>query len=292
HIWGSNDTSGHQDLQIQWTVKNPGGGIVENYSDWSYDRPPGDNHQFIGGRFDLSSAGQYTIAVQLRMNKNSPVTVDSYSGALCTVAGGGLQPPECETLSAEDIFRNKATIVGRLLETSYWSQVYVYFEWGKTTGYGNTTVQVMMYEGNEGREFQAVLEGLTPETTYHYRAVVEAKGFRSDEVGPGYGADMTFTTEESLEELIEVYKERYYWDYNSTEGAYEPFTIPLGDGGGYQFNFRNISRRTLNNVETFVSFRYPDGDAGPGTSGGPYSMEDGKTRVKSLHWTFDIKGTW
>ncbi len=85
HIWGRNDTSVTQDLGISWVVRDPDGGIVEEYSDWSYGHGPGDDHQFIGGRFDLEKLGAYTLNVDLLMGSpDSPVVVDSYEGDLCT----------------------------------------------------------------------------------------------------------------------------------------------------------------------------------------------------------------
>ena len=60
HVWGRNDTLKRQDLGISWTVKDPDGAIVEQYSDWSYGHGPGDDHEFLGDRFDLGKEGTYT----------------------------------------------------------------------------------------------------------------------------------------------------------------------------------------------------------------------------------------
>ncbi|KKL80038.1 hypothetical protein LCGC14_2008810, partial [marine sediment metagenome] len=86
HIWGRNDTSIRQDLGIHWQIRDPNGSLVEDYQDWSYDHGPGDDHEFIGGRFDLDKGRSYTIAVSLFMNPEAPVIVDSYTGTLCEVA--------------------------------------------------------------------------------------------------------------------------------------------------------------------------------------------------------------
>lgn len=86
HIWGRNDTPVTQDLGISWVVRDPDGEVVEEYSDWSYGHGPGDDHQFIGGRFDLDKAGTYTLKADLLMGgPDNPVVVDSYQGNLCTV---------------------------------------------------------------------------------------------------------------------------------------------------------------------------------------------------------------
>lgn len=97
HIWGRNDSSKTQDLGIVWTVKDPDGVVVEEYVDWSYGHGPGDDHEFIGDRFDMVKEGTYTIEVYLVMGTyDNPIVVDSYQGALCTVT---LEiPPEYELI--------------------------------------------------------------------------------------------------------------------------------------------------------------------------------------------------
>lgn len=117
------------------------------------------------------------------------------------VASIPLKPPEGETIGASDITHDSAIVRGKLIDTNFWSNVDVYFQWGKTTSYGKTTPKIRMYEGDEGKEFYTeLLHYLEPSTTYHFRAVVEAVGFRSGEVEPGYGSDMTFTTEAEVVE--------------------------------------------------------------------------------------------
>ncbi|MBA7686034.1 hypothetical protein ES703_94468 [subsurface metagenome] len=102
HIWGRNDASVPRHMGIQWVVKDPDGVVVEDYEDWvsvflaKIELDPGDDHEFIGGRFDLDKEGTYTIAVSLLMNPDSPVVVDSYEGDLCTTT---LEvPPEFELI--------------------------------------------------------------------------------------------------------------------------------------------------------------------------------------------------
>ncbi|MBA7535587.1 hypothetical protein ES705_27845 [subsurface metagenome] len=93
HIWGSNDTTVTQALGISWLVRDPDGGVVEEYSDWSYGHGPGDDHQFIGGRFDIDKAGIYTLKADLLMGSpDNPVVVDSYEGALCVTTE--VPPPD------------------------------------------------------------------------------------------------------------------------------------------------------------------------------------------------------
>ncbi len=87
HVWGRNDMVTTQRMGIGWTVTDPDGAIVEEYGTWEgwpYT-PPGDDHEFIGGRFDINKVGAYMIAIELRMNFDDPVVVDSYVGLLCQV---------------------------------------------------------------------------------------------------------------------------------------------------------------------------------------------------------------
>jgi len=86
HVWGRNDTDATQALGIRWLVYDPDGALVEDYWDWSYGHGPGDDHEFIGGRFNLDKPGNYTIYITLSMNPAAPEIVDSYYGTLCTVA--------------------------------------------------------------------------------------------------------------------------------------------------------------------------------------------------------------
>jgi len=96
HIWGRNDMAISQKLGIHWIVKDPNGIVVEDYQDWEFGTTgPGATHEFIGGRFDLNKAGAWTISISLAMNPDSPLTVASYAGGLCTVAAA---PPTEYTL--------------------------------------------------------------------------------------------------------------------------------------------------------------------------------------------------
>ena len=63
------------------------------------------------------------------------------------------------------------------------------FEWGETVAYGNTTPT---QSRTTGQTFSQPIGGLSPGTTYHFRA------FATNGAGTGYGADRTFTPQELL----------------------------------------------------------------------------------------------
>lgn len=87
HIWGRNNMSTAQRMGIYWIVRDPDGITVEEYSTWEAwpYTAPGNEHEFIGGRFGLNKPGLYTIWCALMMNAESPLYVDFYDGALCPV---------------------------------------------------------------------------------------------------------------------------------------------------------------------------------------------------------------
>jgi hypothetical protein len=99
-----------------------------------------------------------------------------------TLPGG--VPPSVFTLFAWPVGSRSAVVWGWLPNMGGASSVKVYFQWGKTTGYGsNTGQQTMRHPGI----FIAVITGLTPRTRYHFRAVAVGNG-------TSYGRDESFTT--------------------------------------------------------------------------------------------------
>ena len=98
-------------------------------------------------------------------------------------------PPAADTLAATDIAASSAKLHGNLTSLGTAGIVNVCFEYGTTAGYGATTpVKTLMGAGL----FADNLSGLTPATTYHFRARADG-GIH----GTAYGIDLTFTTAES-----------------------------------------------------------------------------------------------
>jgi phosphodiesterase/alkaline phosphatase D-like protein len=93
-------------------------------------------------------------------------------------------PPSVVTVAAWPLGPRTALLWGRLTDMGTASSVEVYFEWGKTTGYGfETRHQTVKHP----RIFVAILTNLTPGTRYHFRAVAVGNG-------TSYGDDKSFTT--------------------------------------------------------------------------------------------------
>ncbi len=101
-------------------------------------------------------------------------------------------PPQAQTNAATAVSLTGATLNGSVdpegQPTTYW------FEWGTTKSYGQEVPVPAAEAGSEesSQHFDQALEGLTPDTKYHYRIVASNCG--GCEEGTTYGADQVFTT--------------------------------------------------------------------------------------------------
>jgi uncharacterized protein (TIGR02145 family) len=103
--------------------------------------------------------------------------------------------PSSVTLDASDIETHSVTLNGTvnpgLLSTT------VDFEYGISTDYGNIIPSDQITaSGDSSVNITAVLTGLTPGTTYHFRIKAE------NSLGTVYGEDMTFTTNGNLPDVL------------------------------------------------------------------------------------------
>ena len=88
-------------------------------------------------------------------------------------------------LAATNVGTNSATLNGQLTVLNGIGDTDVHFEYGLTTSYGNTTGDITI---SPGSPFSIGISGLTPGTTYHYRAAALMGNWV-------YSLDMTFTTQ-------------------------------------------------------------------------------------------------
>ncbi|MCL0098945.1 Ig-like domain-containing protein, partial [Dehalococcoidia bacterium] len=103
-------------------------------------------------------------------------------------------PPTVETSEATEVTANTATLNGNLTHLGTAASVLVSFEWGTTSGDldQETPPQTMTAAGT----FNATITGLTPATTYYFRA--KAVGDL-----PAYGEELSFTTDEMPQVMFE-----------------------------------------------------------------------------------------
>ena len=93
--------------------------------------------------------------------------------------------PVVKTNPATNIANFSATLHGSL--DPHGLTTHVYFQYGRTTGYGHTTA-MQTQSGNTYRNIAANISGLIRHTTYHFRIVA------TNSVGTRFGSDRTFTT--------------------------------------------------------------------------------------------------
>ncbi|MBW8878513.1 MAG: S-layer homology domain-containing protein [Acidobacteria bacterium] len=99
---------------------------------------------------------------------------------------GQTPPPSVTTTPASGISQSAATLNGTVNPNG--ASTNAYFEWGTTTGYGNTTFSQNVGSGTTAVAYSVNLGSLSCNTTYHFRGAATNSG------GPGFGGDRSFTT--------------------------------------------------------------------------------------------------
>jgi len=96
-------------------------------------------------------------------------------------------PPLVATRPAQEIGGTRALLAG--VGSPEGCEAICYFQYGLTSAYGSTTPAAYLgHSQGEPIPFGRAVTGLAPQTTYHFRAVLESGG------GIETGADRTFTT--------------------------------------------------------------------------------------------------
>lgn len=95
-------------------------------------------------------------------------------------------PTSVATLPASDLTANSATLNALAFLDGVATSGF--FEWGLTTNYDQSTASQGVGAGSGATNFSAAISGLSPNTTYHVRAVTYALGFTNR------AADVLFTT--------------------------------------------------------------------------------------------------
>ena len=96
-------------------------------------------------------------------------------------------PPRVLTYPAVNIGQSSATLKGEVTSDGECAELKLWFELGTDTSYN--IVKTPVIERTTIGPFLTVINGLSPCTVYHYRAVADNNGHR-----PGYGQDVAFTT--------------------------------------------------------------------------------------------------
>ncbi|MBA4369916.1 MAG: hypothetical protein C0403_19990, partial [Desulfobacterium sp.] len=128
----------------------------------------------------FSSSGAYYWRVR-------PIDMHGSEGAWSSVQPLNIMLlPTLSTNDANSVTRNSADISGTVNPKGLATTCH--FEYGTTTSYGLVTPDQNIGQGIADVSVNAVITGLNPETTYHYRLVA------TNSAGATYGPDQTLTT--------------------------------------------------------------------------------------------------
>jgi len=169
---------------------DPNGAAATAYFQW------GTNTSY-GSSTALTSAGSGNgdVMVNTALGNLSPGTVYHYlivaSNSVGTVSGVDATfttpalAPMATTLPASGVVVSNAILNASVNPEG--SPTIVYFQWGATSSYGNTTGPTGAGNGANAVAINSALANLLPGATYHYTVVA------SNSVGVTVGADATFT---------------------------------------------------------------------------------------------------
>ncbi|MCD4753294.1 MAG: sortase, partial [Anaerolineaceae bacterium] len=168
----------------------PGGGVtaanLTNVSGFSVDTTlplnvaAGDTVT-LDISFDVDAAGAFSFDMDIANNDSDEATYD------IEISGTGISAPTVTTNAATGISTTGATLNGTVNANN--DSTTVTFEYGLDTSYGTiVTADQNPVTGTTNTAVSNTLSGLTPNTTYHYRAVGQ------NSAGTTNGVDMTFTT--------------------------------------------------------------------------------------------------
>lgn len=203
-----------QQITLSGTV-TPGGplGVPTKYSfqvskdglSWTdvpaSDNPVGDGNLPVDVEDDASLEPNRPYKVRLRTQKGfgNP----AYPSAEVIDFHTEPAPPTAESVTPIGVTESSAFLTARVNPNN--AATTYYFEWGTDTNYGNRFPVPAATAGSDfgSRLVTARLEGLDPNSTYHYRVVadngIDADG---DPVAPGVhevrGADVSFATRSSV----------------------------------------------------------------------------------------------
>jgi len=139
----------------------------------------------IEGTYSVTFSGPALADDNIQM-----VTLGSQSLLLDYVYTGELLViPEAVTLPPQAITRTSTDLIGSITTNS--TQCSYYFEYGETTGYGNST---SIYQTSSDTQVAITVSDLTADTTFHCRLVLTYSS------GTIYGQDQTFVTLPGTEE--------------------------------------------------------------------------------------------
>lgn len=182
---------------VNWTSTNASSCTANGgANNWAGTKDLSGN--FYTGSLNNTTTYSITCSNNAGLSATDSVTVN---------VGGQNATLNVNTNGATNLGMNYATLNG-YLSSSGTSNIYAWFEWGTSSYYGNQTGQVN-YGSNTGTSYSYYLSGLSPNTTYYYRAVAQANNGQLI-----YGSQMSFTTLNNYNNNYCSYNNCYF-NYNN-----------------------------------------------------------------------------
>jgi hypothetical protein len=162
-------------------------------------------------------------------------------------------PPTTDTGMASSIGLTTAVLNAMINGNS--ASTTEYFEYGLTTAYGTTTALEHIPIGTDPVAISSAIDGLTPNTTYHFRVVA------TNNSGTAYGADHMFTTLSAQQLFIYTFDDVTTSSGTSTPGGtannvtFSNFTavgVSSNPNASGRFSFTNQPLGATNGSDVFT----------------------------------------
>ncbi len=153
------------------------------YGSTTTDQAAGSGTDDINLFAAVTSLSPNTTYHYQAMATNSVATV--YGSDVTFTTGTAVQPTGI-TNAASNVQSTTVTLNGTVNPNG--AATNTYFQWGTTTSYGNNTLVQSLDSGTSVMPITASINGLQPNTTYHYQLVA------TNAAGTTYGGDNSFTT--------------------------------------------------------------------------------------------------
>jgi len=132
----------------------------------------------------------YSVAANASTSQRTgTMTIAGQTFTVTQAGAPGGSAPTATTGSATNVTSNSATLKATVNPNGLATTVY--FQWGTSPSYGNSTPSQSIGSGTSTVNVSANLSGLSPDTTYYYRIVA------TNSAGTTYGSGMSFRTDGS-----------------------------------------------------------------------------------------------
>jgi PKD repeat protein len=132
----------------------------------------------------------YSVAANASTSQRTgTMTIAGQTFTVTQAGAPGGSAPTATTGSATNVTSNSATLNATVNPNGLATTVY--FQWGTSPSYGNSTSSQSIGSGTNTVNVSANLSGLSPDTTYYYRIVA------TNSAGTTYGSGMSFRTDGS-----------------------------------------------------------------------------------------------